>query len=436
MDPDFGEGRVRLLALIAESDVIVNECRGSDDPVAVRKVIDALIDKALALSDLDRVEEAIAVWNQLLGPSIDLSDRERLWTFGQKVWAASRLDSFTAVVETADELLRLFDELGCPDDRVSIAARALTWKAYALDRLGHPERAIRADDELVHRFGDTPAVSGRVAWALGNKAILLLELPDRLDEALAASEQLRKRMELEPDETLAQVAKATAAHVLNLGKMASSPIGGYATLAGLSLAGATVELIRSAHAVLSRVQPRIGEVPIPAGVDDVVARFGPVDRRRRQLAQVLAISQTLLRRVNASQDPDVQQLAATAKMAESFALIGLGHIRKGLQASEPVIDGETAGAAPAFQGLADRLPTDTRLLTQLARMTMLRSRANVLAKGDTAIAKIAFDESIDRLPHEVGETRLGRVTAWLIRPKGDSALDVPEFPPEADSPDT
>jgi tetratricopeptide (TPR) repeat protein len=435
---DDREEQARLLAVIVESDAIVNECRGSDDPVAVRTVIDALVDKAFAFSDLERFEESLAVWNELLGQGIGLSGHHRLWMLGQKVWAVDRLDRFAAVVTTVDELFKLFDELERTDDGVLIAARALAVKVYALNRLGDRQREIQAGDELVSRFGEICAVSGRVAWALERKAAVLLGQPERLDEALAVSEQLRERLKLEPDETLAPVARAAANHVSDLGKMAPSVVSGTVVVAGLALAGVTVELIRSGHAVLSRVQPRIGAaVPIADGVDVVLAHFGPVDRRRRRLSQALAVNRTLIQRLGASDDPVVRQLTATAQLTESLALIGLGHVRDGYQAYERVVDCDTAGAADAFQSLADRLPTnDTNPVTQLSRMAVLGSRADALAKGDTAVARIAFDDSVKALPPEVRKTRVGQLAAWLMRPKGDSALTVPAYPPKTDSADT
>ena len=56
----------RLLAVVEASDAVVSEVGDSEDPVAVRQVAQALARKASALRELDRVEQAVEVWDELI----------------------------------------------------------------------------------------------------------------------------------------------------------------------------------------------------------------------------------------------------------------------------------------------------------------------------------------------------------------------------------
>ena len=56
----------RLLAVVEASDAVVSEVGDSEDPVVVRRVAQALARKASALRELDRVEQAVEVWDELI----------------------------------------------------------------------------------------------------------------------------------------------------------------------------------------------------------------------------------------------------------------------------------------------------------------------------------------------------------------------------------
>lgn len=56
----------RLEAIVAESEAVLVEERNSPDPVARRRVAEALRAKARALAKLGRYEERAAVWDEMI----------------------------------------------------------------------------------------------------------------------------------------------------------------------------------------------------------------------------------------------------------------------------------------------------------------------------------------------------------------------------------
>ena len=101
--------RDRLLAVIRASDTMVDEDGDSEDPVAFRRVAEALVRKGSALRDLGRLDEAGIVWDQLRR--------------------------------------RYADESSAPAARLIMTM--LLWKAQDLERIGRHRDSLAAVAELL-----------------------------------------------------------------------------------------------------------------------------------------------------------------------------------------------------------------------------------------------------------------------------------------------
>lgn len=144
--------------------------KADQSPLVRIQVAETLISKGLTLSALNRSDEAIACFDEVLGR-----------------------------YETASE----------PALKHQVA-KALVNKSFELGRLKRYEEAIGFCDELVKKFGKAPEVSQKelVAKALFNKGVFLRAL-ERNEEAIEAYREVRKRYTEAPEQPLQiQVAMA------------------------------------------------------------------------------------------------------------------------------------------------------------------------------------------------------------------------------------
>jgi hypothetical protein len=85
----------RLLSVIEDSDSLLAEDGDSEDPVASRRVAEALARKATALRRLERFEESVTVWDDLV------------IRYGKEPLAVAPMIAINASLEKAKDLDRL-----------------------------------------------------------------------------------------------------------------------------------------------------------------------------------------------------------------------------------------------------------------------------------------------------------------------------------------
>lgn len=150
------------------------------DAVEIAKL---LFSKSVALRQLDRHEEEIAVYNELLRrfgdaaePALQEQLAEALFNKGVTL---GQLSYSQAAIDAYDQLLQPFGDTAEPALQEWIA-RALFSKGLTFDQLGDSQAAIDAYDQLLQRFGDTaePALQEQVVKALFNKGAALGQLGD------------------------------------------------------------------------------------------------------------------------------------------------------------------------------------------------------------------------------------------------------------------
>jgi tetratricopeptide (TPR) repeat protein len=156
----------------------------------------ALVNKGVALSQLNRHEEALSVYDEvihLFGNSSEVSLQEKVAiALVNKGFALEQLDRSEETISLYDEVSRLFGD----SSEVSLqeqVARALVNKGVVLEKLGRPEDAISLYHEVSRRFGDSSEISlqEKVARALNGIAWNIYEKSEfsKLDQGIAHMEK-------------------------------------------------------------------------------------------------------------------------------------------------------------------------------------------------------------------------------------------------------
>lgn len=181
--------------VIAIGDAISN--RGTDEPSLRERVAKALVNKGITLGDLNRCEEAIAVYDEVVRrldeasePALHEHVAKALYNKGFSLGALNRNEEEIA---TYDEVVRRFGEANEPILR-DIVANALRAKGISLGAMNRSEEAIANYDEVVRRFGEAtePVLRETVAKALINKGFRLSAL-DRTEEEIAVFDEVVRR---------------------------------------------------------------------------------------------------------------------------------------------------------------------------------------------------------------------------------------------------
>ena len=157
----------------------------------------ALVGKGCILDDLDRLEDALTVYDEAVrrfGDSEMLGTLESiaLALFG-KGCVLDDLDRPEDALVAYDEVVRRFGDSKTPA-LLELVAQALVRKGVTLGMLSSPEDALVAYDEVVRRFGDSemPALLESVARVLVRKGLILGRL-NRPEDALATVNEVIHR---------------------------------------------------------------------------------------------------------------------------------------------------------------------------------------------------------------------------------------------------
>jgi tetratricopeptide (TPR) repeat protein len=425
MDEDERE---RLRAVIASSDETVDEDGGSPDPVGQRRVVAALVSKARALGKLGRYEERIGVWDEMARLFADDPPPGRpliaLQAAAGKALDQLQLDRPAAALEISNRLLD-----GCaerdPSDAVALlTARALAVKRDALARMGREREAVDVGDEIVRRFYDAelPRLRGLVNRALGVKSRAAWRA-NRVEDALEISRLLVARFETEPDESLTEVAKSLTDDLTRLMRIGSPDLGGIAWTIFVAAINCGSVALRTTAARLA--PPGSMLVVSTPSIDraNALARSLVGSRTaqrlassRQRLAQALAVSQAITGRLEGSDDPELQELAAVAQIARGMVLFVLGHPRSASRTLKYMTSGDHPGTIEAWQQLARMFAAGPHALGKIGAASALSFRADALAGGDPHIAHIAYDDSLH--DHAItDQSTLVKLVARGLRPR-------------------
>jgi tetratricopeptide (TPR) repeat protein len=157
----------------------------------------ALYNKGVTLAELNRQEEALETYDELLrrfGDATEAALREQVAdTLINKGVALGQLNRGEEAIKTYDDVLRRFGNSAEPKWREQVAD-ALVKKGVALGQLHRSEEALDIYEDVLRRFSDAaePMLRERVASALYNKGVTLGEL-NRDEEAIGAYDEVLRR---------------------------------------------------------------------------------------------------------------------------------------------------------------------------------------------------------------------------------------------------
>ena len=180
--PVLAEHRGELLTTIEQTELLAAK---------------EIFDKAVALKDQNRPEEALSVFDEVVHrfaeSEMPMVSRLVAIALVRSGLTLNELDRPKDALVAYDEVVRRFGDSKTPDF-LKFVAMALINKGVILDMLSRPEDALVAYDEVVRRFGDskTPDVLEFVAMALVSKGVTLGML-NRSEDALATCDEVVRR---------------------------------------------------------------------------------------------------------------------------------------------------------------------------------------------------------------------------------------------------
>ena len=162
-----------------------------------RIVAQVLLTKGMLLGNLNRSEEAIVIYDEVVArygrntaPEVLPAVATALVNKGVRLDALNRLDD---ELDVYTEVLCRFAENSLPEiaDRVAVA---MVNRGNTLEKLSRTQEAVEAYDQVVVRYGadKTPALVEQVVLALSNKAATLVRM-GKAEEALITFDDIARR---------------------------------------------------------------------------------------------------------------------------------------------------------------------------------------------------------------------------------------------------
>ena len=164
--------------------------RSSNRPLAAM----ATINLGVALGQLGRVEEEIAVYEKLIeavdGDEDELQEHIATALYNRGV-AFSDMGGPTEAIASYDQAIDRFSTSDVQRAREQ-AVSALLNKGVKLDELGHTEEALAIYDRVLKQYGDWPGLRAVIARSMANRGSALARL-GRMEEALPAYAEVDER---------------------------------------------------------------------------------------------------------------------------------------------------------------------------------------------------------------------------------------------------
>ncbi len=347
--------RDRLEDAIAAWDEVDRKFGASDLPADREQVSLALVNKGKALGRLGRVEEASAVWDDVVrrfgaddGEGHPLAVATALASKGGML---NNMDRHAEALAAWEEVVRRFR--GSPTlELQTLVANALVGMSVALNTLNRPQEALEACDGMLERFGNSgsPRLHSEVAAAMVGRGHAFLAL-NRVDQAINAWGAVVERFgKSDSPRILEQVASAHA----NIGT-------------GLFRSGRLEKALAAFDGV---VQSYTGsDSPI---LREVVARSfvnrGNVLAALKRETEALSSWEEAIRRFEAGGLPDAAEPYCNALMNRAVALHNAGRSVEALQLLAEVVERFGADDRTGILAMvADAQMNRGALLEQLGR---------------------------------------------------------------------
>ena len=184
----------RVEEALAAFDELVSRYEKSQTPALLEGVATALFNKGLALGRLDRHEEEIVAYDAIVGCYGENETLVAIALFNKGV-TLYNLNRQREALAVFDEVILCYGESETPVV-VEQVATALFNKGVVLGELNRHEEELVAYDEVVGRYGENGmlVIVEQVATALFNKGMALHGL-NRLEEAIVSYDEIARRYE-------------------------------------------------------------------------------------------------------------------------------------------------------------------------------------------------------------------------------------------------
>ena len=353
----------------------VDQFHGSEGKHAEVMAARTLFDEAVALWNQNRVEDALATFDELVhrfgeGETPALLEHAAKALFNKGV-ALDTLNRQEEALTAYDEVVRRFGESETPA-LLEHAAKALVNKGAALDTLSRQEEALTAYDEVLRRFGEseTPALLGTVAAALVNKGAALDTL-NRQEEALTAYDEVVRRFgESETPALLEPIARALFNKGAALG---------------------TLNRPEEALTAYDEVVRRFGESETPALLEQVAAALvnkGVALGTLNRPEEALTTYDEVVRRFGESETPALLEQVAAALFNKGVALGTLNRPEEALTACDEVLRRFGESETPAL-----REPIARALFNKAVALGMLNRPEEELTTYDEVLRRFGESET-------------------------------------------
>jgi tetratricopeptide (TPR) repeat protein len=364
-----------------------------------------LMNKGITLGNLDRNNEEIDVYNEIVQRFGDASEAALRERAGQalinKGITLDLVGRSADEIAAYDDLIRLFGDAAEPALREHVA-QALMNKAITLNQLSASDDEVAVYDEIVQRFdaATEPVLRESVAKALVNKGLALSQ-GDRSDDAFAACNEVLRRFGDAIDPTLReQVAKALINKGATLGRLnrITDAIAAYDEALqhiGSEVEPALRETLATAMASRGFYLTKLdrGDEAI-AAFDELLRRFGDAEEPalRERLAWALGNKGAVLSKIDRNDDAIVvyselvqrfgeatevvlRQQVARALIDKSWNLMKLNRNDEAIATCDEIVQRFCDMTDTALQKrVAEALDHAASILTQLKRTAEARSR--------------------------------------------------------------
>lgn len=400
-----------------------------------RTTAQAFLTKGMLLGQLDRSDEAIAIYDQLIerfGRSATPGIPSLVAT--ALVNKGVRLDALGRLAEELDVYTEVLDRFGkdCLPEIAEKVAVAMVNKGNTLEKLHRSQDAIEAYDQVVVRYGadETREIVEQVVFALSNKATILVRT-GQLPEALNAFDDIARRFQQSDVVKVSVVVDALVNKgvVLYQLKRLSDALDVFATVVTkyASLDSADVEP-NLAKSMLNQgtILTLLNRVPEAFRVfDELLARFADSEVpgvvalvARSLLNKSIALAdqgsyrksketcEEAVRRFGTLHDASMEPLVAAALVSKGVALTGMSEWMESLQVYDEVVDRYANSQVPStLEQVEGARVNKGAVLQQLGRSEdALIIFDEILSKGSTMLARPTFGQVAD-----LSEERLARL---------------------------
>ena len=295
---DFDEELASYDLVIKIGDNLSRE--KNDDLILLVQIAKALVNKGITLGKLNRNEEAISVYEEVIkrfGESTETALQKQvanaLFNKGARFGKLNRDED---VISAYEEVVKRFGDSKENAVQEQVAS-ALFNKGVRFGKLNRNEEAISAYEEVVNRFDDLKetAIQKQVAMALVNKGVVFGKLNHNEDEISAYEEVVSRFGESKETAIQKQVAMALVNKGLRFGKLSyEETISAYEEV--VSRFGESKE---------TAIQKQVAKALYNKGL-----RFGKLNRNE----EAISAYEEVVSRFGESTDTALKELVANAQL--------------------------------------------------------------------------------------------------------------------------